>query len=190
MEAVSGDGSLKNNSFKLETATEKMQLGAVLHAIKAELVVGKKVLIGCAWCREDEVRLFKMFPEVLMVDVTMGTNNQRMPQLVSCSPGPDMKIFTPVRAFLPSQCQWVFMWVFGVVFPTLLGTEACNCIQLVLTDGDHKEYDSFEAHKKEFYRNAVHGLCIFHLVTQPISRLGSKILSREDQLVKDQLVSW
>ena len=183
-------GTMDDQPLVLSSATDKLQLGEILRAIQCELTVGKKVLIGCAWSREDERRLFELYPEVFMLDITMSTNNQRMPELVTCCPGPDMTFFSPVRVFVPSQCRWVFMWLFGYVFPKLLGLLALSRIELVLSDGDSKIYLSFDHYRLMYYTNAKHGLCIFHLVTKPIGECGSKLQGRSDSVVKDQLETF
>ena len=36
-------------------------------------------MLGVAWCRNDERKLFEQFPEVLMLDVTFGTNAETRP---------------------------------------------------------------------------------------------------------------
>jgi hypothetical protein len=190
IESLNEDGTIAKEPLKLQSVTDKMALSEVLTTIQAELRVGQKILLGCAWCREDERRLFQMFPEVLMVDVTMATNNQRLPLFVSSSPGPSMKVFTPVRAFLPSQCRWVFMWMFGSVIPTLMGKQACSRVELVLSDGDNKTCDSFEAHKDRLCPKAKHGLCMCHLVAKQINECGSRLKGRDEAVVKDQLVTF
>ena len=134
-----------------------------------------------------ERQFFRKFPEVLMLDVTMGTNNQGRPLLVSCSPGPDMKTFTPMRSFLPSQCRWVFDWLLTSAIPLLLGEEALRRTQLVLSDGDPKIYGAFDAAKSKYFPNAIHGLCIFHLVTKPLQVMRSSLKALDHPDVKYQL---
>ena len=142
---LTAEGSgCKGKGSVLKTVSEKIGLGEALSSTKEELVVGKKVLLGAAWCREDEKKPFQMFPEVLMVDVTMGTNNQGGPLAVTAAPGPDLKVFTLLRAFLPSECRWVFDWLFSTVTPLLMGPDTCRRIQLVLSDGDCKRHNAFD----------------------------------------------
>jgi len=109
-----------------------------------------------------------------MFDVTFGTNNEGRPIGVTASPDGEMNVFTPIRAFLPSQCRWVFDWIFRTVFPSLLGREPLKRLQLLLTDGDEKIYNAFDAVKSELYPRARHGLCLYHLVTQKLQDLARK----------------
>ena len=138
LEAQNDLGEIETRDISLTTTRDKNGLGEALHSIRDNLTVGKKVLLAVAWSREDERKLFSKFPEVMMIDVTMGTNSQGLPEAVICCPGPDMKIYTPVRAFLPSQCQWVFGWIWGTAIPILLGRDKLQRTQLVLSDGDCK----------------------------------------------------
>ena len=128
------------------------------------LIVGNKVLLAVAWCRNDERRLFQMFPEVFMFDITHGTNKEARPLGKSSSCNSNMNMFTPFRVFMPSECHWVFIWIFKTAISFLLGLEALSRVQLVLSDGDPKIYKSFDEVKDEIYPNAMHGLCRFHLV--------------------------
>ncbi|CAB9501075.1 hypothetical protein SEMRO_99_G050830.1 [Seminavis robusta] len=183
----------RKSSVTLSNTNELLGLGEALFAIRNDMKVGQKVVLALAWTRTDEKKLFEMFPEVLMVDVTMGTNNQGRPLFVSCCPGPEMEIFTPVRMFLPSQCKWVFDYIFSTVFPTLLGREALARTQLVLSDGDNKIYNAFDANREEHYPRAIHGLCLFHLVRQPMEKAGSNFRCMDQSFCKDQketFIQW
>ena len=190
VEAPNEGGKIETTTLPVTNEKDRFGLGEALHSIRNSLQVGKKVLLAVAWSREDERKLFTKFPEVIMIDVTMGTNSQGLPEAVICCPGPDMKMYTPVRAFLPSQCNWVFGWLWGTALPTLLGSEKLTRTQLVLSDGDCKIYNSFEEHRSKFYPNAVHALCIFHLVTKPITDAGSKFLMKDNSFVKDQIATF
>ena len=190
LETPDENGMITATNVAVNNEQDKVGLGEALHSIRKNLQVGKKVLLAVAWSREDERTLFSKFPEVMMIDVTMGTNSQGLPEAVICCPGPDMKIYTPVRAFLPSQCKWVFGWIWGTAIPILLGKNNLRRTQLVLSDGDCKIYNAFEEHRSQTYPSAVHGLCIFHLVTKPITDAGYKLRNRENALVQDQIATF
>ena len=66
-----------------------------------------------------------------------------------------------------------------------------------MTDGDPKIYRCFDSVQSTLFPNAVHGLCIFHLVVQGLDRLKSSFhgLSRLEvanqiTTVKHWLYSW
>ena len=176
---TSDGGNLKTSDFEL-SKKEQLGLGSFLLPWREKLVIGQRILLGVAWSRCDEIRLFELFPEVLMFDVTNGTNNEFRPQIMTCSIDGHNKAFTPVRGFLPSQCQWVFNWLLRSAIPTLLGKENVNRTQLFLTDGDSNMYNAFEAvQADQLYKHALHGLCLYHLVTKGIEKLGKKIRGKE-----------
>jgi MULE transposase domain len=186
--SISEAGNETTSQYQLESVLEKLALGETLAPLREQLTVGQRILLAVAWSREDEVRLFEMFPEVLLLDVTFQTNNEGRPLAVTACPDSNMESFVPVRVFMPSQCKWVFSWIFGIAIPTLLGTEALERTQLVLTDGDSKIYDAFEEHRQRFYPSAQHSLCMYHLVTKGIERIGSRLLGyRKSNLVMDQV---
>jgi MULE transposase domain len=133
--------------------------------------IGEQILLGVAWCREDEVRLFEKHPEVFMFDVTMQTNNEKRPLGIAASVDQNMNVFTPLRVFMPSQQAWVMDWIFGTCIPMLLGKENLERTQIVLTDGDRQMYGAFDNNQKEHYPNAHHALCMYHLINKGIERV-------------------
>jgi len=183
----SGNGGKSSRSFDIGSGMAKLALGEMLLPIQEKLKFGQKIMLACAWCREDEVRLFELFPEILMLDITWQTNCEGRPLGVSLGQDSFLESFTPMRVFMPSECRWVFNWIFSVAIPTLLGTEPLQRTQLVLTDGDSKMYMAFDEHRAKYYPNAKHGLCIYHLVTKGLERLGSKLHGiKEKEICKDQ----
>jgi hypothetical protein len=60
----------------------------------------------------------------------------------------------------------------------MLGIETIRRIQFVLSDGDPKIYIPFDSVRERLYPSAIHGLCSFHRVAQPLQRLQ---LQRRDK---------
>jgi hypothetical protein len=109
--------------------------------------------------------MFELFPEVIMFDVTHKTNNEKRPLGVCAAIDQNMEVFTPLRVFMPSECQWVFSWIIGVAMPFLLGKEPLKRTQFFLCDGDPLIYRSYyDQHRKNVMPNSVHVLCAYHLV--------------------------
>ena len=75
-----------------------------------------------------------------MLDVTHATNIVARPLAVCASIAANMETFTPMRAFLSSECQWVLHYLWASAIPALLGPDNIRRIQLVLSDGDPKIY--------------------------------------------------
>ena len=170
LECSGPTGIAKRSKARL-TSKEKTELGCMLLPVLDRLRVGQKLLLAVAWVRADEKRLFELYPEVLMIDVTYGTNSEGRPLGLTACFDPNMKSFTPLRVFMPSECCWVFRWIFGTAIPTLLGQQNLNRVLFLLTDGDPKIYESWNQVQKEFYPYACHGLCIYHLILQPLQKL-------------------
>ena len=120
------------------------------------------------WCRSNERCLLELCPEILMVDVTHGKNSETRPLCVSASIDVNMKTFTPIHAFLPSECQWVLHWLWASAIPSLLGIKTIRCIQLVLSNGYPKIYIPITIMRERLYPSAIYGLFSFRLVTQPL----------------------
>ena len=149
--------------------------------------VDQKILLGVAWCREDERMMFEKHPEVLMFDCTHQTNSERRPLGIAASVDQNMEVFTPFRVFMPSQQQWVFDWIFRSCIPTLLGPENLERTMLVLTDGDKQMYGAFDNVQEAFYPNARHALCMYHLVNKGLERLKCRLRRQDKKRVNDMI---
>ena len=178
-------------SYSISKPIDKKALGEMLAELQKtkNLIVGNKVLLAVAWCRNDERRLFQMFPEVFMFDITHGTNKEGRPLGISSSCDSNMNVFTPFRVFMPSECHWVFIWIFKTAIPFLIGLEALARVQLVLSNGDSKIFKSFDEVKDEIYPNAMHGLCRFHLVKQSLDRLKGEFHGFSRAIVRNQVTT-
>jgi hypothetical protein len=89
------------------------------------------MLLYAAWITIKELRNTIMYPELLSVDTTGDTNiGDRMLMIVA---GLDnmRRNFPSLRAFLRSECQWVFHFSFSYVFPKIIGQGTVRCIKRV-----------------------------------------------------------
>jgi hypothetical protein len=131
-EALSIDVQVRNCTvdaripFSLDQIEDLLELGVFLSPMLAGLRVGQKVLLAVAWARVDEAQLFEQFPEVLMFDVTMGTNNEGRPLGISLSIDGNMEVFTPFRVFLPAQTKFAFDWTLSYAIATIMGEQNCS----------------------------------------------------------------
>ena len=176
--------------FLLEDIHDKLSFGKNLMKVREVLRVDDEIMIGSAWAREDECLIFEKFPEVFMFDVTFGTNAEKRPLGIGGAFDGDMNTFTPLRVFMPSQCAWVFNWIFGQAMPALFGADLLDRIQLFLTDGDRLMYGAFDKCKRDLYRNAHHGLCMYHLVVQGINRNKSKMKGWDTVSVRNMVETF
>lgn len=145
----------------VQANADKLALSDILIAVskKREITPGQKILLALAWCREDEARLFEMFPEVLMFDVTHGTNNEKRPLGIFASIDQNFEVCTPMRIFMPNECQWTMSWIIGAALPNILGKEPLDRTQIFLCDGDSKIYRSYDQHKEEVMPNSEQICC-------------------------------
>jgi hypothetical protein len=60
-----------------------------------------------AWVKDEELLLLQMFPEVLFMDVTSGTNKEGRGLFLVAGKDSNNNGFTGVRIFLPSEQLWV-----------------------------------------------------------------------------------
>jgi hypothetical protein len=89
------------------------------------------MLLYAAWITNKELQNTIMYPDLLAVHTTGVTNiKDRMLMIVA---GFDnmRRNFPSLRAFLPSECQWVFHFLFLYVFPKLLGQGTVRRIKMV-----------------------------------------------------------
>ena len=174
----------------LKKMQELLDLGETLDAVEQQLKVDDKVLLGVAWCREDERLLFEKYPSVLLFDVTYKTNREQRPLGVVAAVDNNMEIFTPMRVFMPSEQGWVFDWIFKSCIPNLLGRENIKRTNVVLTDGARQMYSAFDDNQADLYPNAKHVLCMFHLVNKGLERLNCRLLGTDRDVVKGQIQAF
>ena len=184
-----GNGEEEKHPYILDSNSSKLALGETLASLSETLLVGQKVMLAVAWSREDERQLFEKFPEILMMDVTFGTNSETRPLCMTAGLDGNMNVFTPVRAFMPSQCQWVFDWIFSTALPRLMGS-SLQRVQICLTDGDSKIYNAYDKTKDKNMPHSVHMLCIYHLVTQGLENIRPKLSGLGDIDVKNQIATF
>jgi hypothetical protein len=79
------------------------------------------MLLFVAWGSDEDLRYITMFTEVLSIDTNYGMNREKRPLLVFAGTDNNRKNFTAMRAFLPSEYEWVFRYVFEVAIPSLIG---------------------------------------------------------------------
>jgi hypothetical protein len=98
------------------------------------------MLLFFAWGSDEYLTHITMFPEVLSIDAIYGTNRENRPLLVSDGTDYNRKNITAMRAFLPSECEWVFRYVFEVAIPTLIREATVEHISQINTDGERQIY--------------------------------------------------
>ena len=136
--------------------------------IKALELSDGEILLGVAWTTKDGYLNHKRFPNILGVNITFGTNNEKRPLLRVIGKNARNKNLPFIDAFLPSMQRYVFSWFFREAVPYLLDNEALLDTSLILTDQDihmlEALYPIINAIDSK-YGNAVHRLCKWHKVS-------------------------
>ena len=133
---------------------------------KMKLTDRQSLLLAIAWITDTERRLVSMFPEVLYMDVTSQTNNEKRGLFLVAGKDGNGEAFTALRIYLPSEQKWVFQWIFSHCLPFLLGNRVLSRNNLCITDGDKNKYDSLGDQFSECtaWCNSKHVLCEWHLL--------------------------
>jgi hypothetical protein len=139
---------------------------ATEHRDKLLLTSNEDLLIALAFVNPKERRLFKLFPHVLKIDCTPGTNNEKRPLLTITGRDSLGKMFTVMRVFLPNERAWVFRWMFQEVLPLLLGITYLQRVQVMITDGDSQEFQQLDAAIAKFFPQTQRVRCGWHLVNR------------------------
>ena len=78
------------------------------------------LFIAVAWIVKPALRLFKLCPEVVWVDVTSHANNKGFHLLTFSSHLSIGKQIVWLWVFIPNQQRFSFRWVFQEAIPTLV----------------------------------------------------------------------
>ena len=170
------------------------------HREKMKLSKTQNLLISVAWVIPSEREYFSRFPEVLFVDATAQTNNERRPLLLICGKDAKGKMFPVLRAFLPNERSWIFRWVFNVALPTLFSKSVLEKVNIIVSDGDSQEYSQIDICINNHLTKASRVRCGWHLVDRGWKHQGPSFqpgdgLSKDDFLkakihVKEWIYSW
>jgi hypothetical protein len=151
-----------------------------------KLDYGDVMLLFVKWGGDEDLRYITMFPEVLSIDTSYGTNREKRPLLVFSGTDKNMKNFTALRAFLPSECEWVFRCVFEVAIPSLIGEATVEGINQINNDGDRQIYNPLVnciLDKSSPWFGCIHVLCNYHRIDKLFST-KVKITDSNRMLVK------
>lgn len=173
------------------------------YARESRLAVGatdeQDILIGCCWVLPEGRRLFHAFPEVICIDGTHETNNERRPLLTVSVKDSNGKVVVVVRCFTPNERSWFFRWLFQEAIPTLFGQQSLLAVRLIVTDGDAQEMSQVDYAISKYFVNARRTRCGWHLVdrgwTRNCTGLGFRkgeksAAKRQVRIIKTWIYSW
>ena len=145
-----------------------------------------KILLTVGWARNEDIALLRRFPEVLQMDTTFKTNREIRPLFNIVCKDSNNKLCTVFRCLLPSEKRCIFHSILTSVMPKVLGSDSCDKVQFIITDGDSQEIEACRSAVQTVFTNASHMSCLWHLIHQSISKT-SKI---HNPRLKDILKHW
>ena len=124
----------------------------------------QEMVVALAYSTPFEIRQFHAFHVVLHIDSTCHSNRERQPLVLVTSKDNRGKMFTVLRAFLPSEQAWAFQWLFNSVFPQLLGKKALSDVKIMITDGDAQETSQLDYAIKKHFPKVYRQRCSWHII--------------------------
>eukprot|EP00300_Choanocystis_sp_HF-7_P016400 c19398_g1_i1.p1 GENE.c19398_g1_i1~~c19398_g1_i1.p1 ORF type:complete len:611 (-),score=79.68 c19398_g1_i1:1867-3699(-) len=130
-------------------------------------------LRALAWSFHHDLKRGQRFGEVLIVDVTKGTNNQHLRLLNVCCLDGSGKTVVVAQAFTFNEKQTTFSWMFRCALPELLGLDTCARVHLICVDGDIWQRAVIESCciAPHAFLNAKVRTCAWHLIVQKFAGL-------------------
>jgi hypothetical protein len=108
-------------------------------------------LLGLTYAYPKDKRVFKLFPQVLKIDCTSGTNDKKRPVLTTMVMDQNGRSWVIFQALLPNERAWTFKWIFQEVLPNMLGMEFLVEVEDNITDGDSQETTQLDLAIKNIY---------------------------------------
>lgn len=151
------------------------ELDSTLQKVVQQLIVRNKekqvrVLLAVGWARDEDLRVFKKFPECIKLDCTANTNREQRPLFNLVCKDSNDRLYTVMRCLLPSEKGAVFDTIINSVFPSILGKTTCERVRTVITDGDAQEINACQKACQSLFTNATHITCFWHMIHQSINK--------------------
>ena len=124
----------------------------------------QQMMIGIAWVLPFEIRQFRLFHAVIHIDATAKTNKEERPLITVTSKDSRNRMFTVLRAFVPSEQSWAYHWLFQTVFPSLFGKRLLSKVCGVVTNEDSQEIGQLESAMHKFCPRARRIRCSWHII--------------------------
>ena len=119
---------------------------------------GNKLLLVVAWMQKKAIIEFQKYPEVIGFDVTFGVNQEKRPLAKGTLINSSKKNVPFFNAILPSQCRWVFRWIFNEAIPNLFPKDSLAKTELFITDEDPNCYKLLQSARSHYPKHK-HRIC-------------------------------
>ena len=128
------------------------------------------ILLACAWTTDIARRKFDMYPEYIGGDNTEDINAKDRPLYIIVGLDNENKSFEVLWAFLPSEAQWAYSWLWKYVMPILHPGTAQSRVIGINCDTDPQETRAIEGVSKHSvglgvpvtFSQAQNGWCTWH----------------------------
>ena len=182
------------NAREMDSLKNNINFGRVA----LDLSDDQKYMMSFAWVNPKELYLLEAFPEVIMIDTTEKTNNEKRPLLTAAGKDSNGNMFIFLRVFMPNQQSWMFRWVFSVVFPRLIPKNILQHVKIVITDGDAQEFTQVDNAIVNVIPNAQRVRCGWHIVHQGFDRyvdttfpdIPSSTIDEHKKIIMTWMYSW
>ena len=182
------------NEKEMDSLKNNVNYGRIAMSLNQD----QKYMMAFAWVNPKELYLLQAFPEVIMIDTTEKTNNEKRPLLTAGGKDSNGNMFIFLRVFMPNQQSWMFRWVFSVVFPRLIPKHILHNVKVVITDGDPQEFLQVDNAMENVIPNAKRVRCGWHIVHQGFDRhvdttfpyISSTVVDDHKKIIQNWMYSW
>jgi hypothetical protein len=115
-------------------------------------------MAGIAYRMPFELEQSGLFHISLHIDARLDTNKEGWPSKDSSG-----HMFFVLQAFLPSEQNWAYKWLFQNVSP-VLGRNILNKLSLPVTDGDSQEITQYQDAVNKYFPSVYHIQCSWHII--------------------------
>ena len=154
------------------------------------------MFVAIAWSNAKELRLFKLFPEVIHCDATCDTNNSKNHLITFTGRTSTGKQFIFLRIWVVNQRRVMFKWIFSSVLINFVREEFFDYVKLCMVDGDPQQGSEMAIAIKNYMKNAFDGRCSRHIITQgwkrriPGCHCVPSNLREEFKVIESRIKSW
>eukprot|EP00978_Attheya_sp_CCMP212_P014408 scaffold36669_cov47-Attheya_sp.AAC.2 len=155
-----------------------------------QIPIDSKVFVAIAWSSQNDIRMFKLFPEVMHIDATCDSSNKKNALLTFSIRTSTAKQFVFLKVWLPNQKRSSFRWVFRYVLPEIISRNILLRTKLVMVDGDQQQNSELKLAIKSYMSHAHFSQCGWHIVCQGWKRHGpsGKAITGQKKSVFDQFL--
>jgi hypothetical protein len=125
-----------------------------------------RIFVSVCWANLKELRLFKLFPEVLHCDATSDTNNSKNYLLTFSGRTSTGHQFIFLRIWIVNQKRTSFRWIFHSVMKHFIPQKVLDRVRYAMVDGDPQQCAELNIAISDYMPQVFSGRCSWHIVNQ------------------------